>query len=72
MRGGFRERHNAIALAFAQAHRETMRRGIHVIEVELLCFSVTDAGSLESFHQRAIAQANGCRNVRSFDQLSDL
>ena len=58
MSGCFSQRHEAIALAFAQAHRKTMRRYIHVIEVELVCFGVPNAGGVERFHQRPIAQAD--------------
>jgi hypothetical protein len=57
MRGGLSEWHEAIALTFAQAHSETMRGSIDVVEVELVCFTATDAAGVECFHQRAVTDA---------------
>ena len=42
--GCFSQRHHAITLAFAQAHRETMRGCIRVVEIQFVNHSMADAG----------------------------
>jgi hypothetical protein len=68
----FGERHQSIALAFAQAHSQTVSGGIDVIEIESMRFNMTNAGGIESFHQGAITDAKCGPWVRSFDETSDV
>ena len=70
--GSFSQRHDAIALAFAQPHGEPKRGCIHVVEIQFVNLSMADTGRVQDFHQRPIAQANGGRYVWSFDEPDDL
>jgi hypothetical protein len=59
--------------AILERQRRSFTLGcIDVVEVELVSFGVTNAGGVECFHQRPIAQPNGCLRVRSFNQPRDL
>jgi len=70
--GSFGEWHQAIALAFAQTHSQKVSGCVHVVKIEAMRFSVADAGSVESFHQGAITDAECGPCVRSFDQSCDI
>ena len=58
VRRGLRERHHPIALPFAETDGKTLRNRVHVVEIETMCFRVTNAGGVERFHQLlGLAQA---------------